>query len=64
MINGVLVKRTIDDVLPQLTGNAEGLTKILDDLIKQYKTKEDAMGKWKVRWPVNVGSTMMKMANE
>lgn len=49
MINGVLVERTVKDVVPALQTNAEGLKKVLDDLVKQYKTKQDELEKWKVR---------------
>lgn len=48
MINGVLVERTIKDVEPALRTNSEGLKKVLDDLVKQYKSKQDEMEKWKV----------------
>lgn len=48
MINGVLVERTVKDVIPALQTNAEGLKKVLDDLVKQYKTKQDELEKWKV----------------
>lgn len=48
MINGVLVERTVQDVKPALQTNAEGLKKVLDDLVKQYKTKQDELEKWKV----------------
>ena len=48
MINGVLVERTVKDVVPALQTNAEGLKKVLDDLVKQYKTKQDDLEKWKV----------------
>lgn len=49
MINGVLVERTVQDVLPQLKTNADGLKKVLDDLLKQYTTKQEELEKWKVR---------------
>ncbi|KAI9698446.1 MAG: hypothetical protein M1836_004027 [Candelina mexicana] len=49
MINGVLVERTVKDVEPALKTNSEGLKKVLDDLVKQYKSKQDEMEKWKVR---------------
>lgn len=49
MINGVLVERTVKDVIPALKTNSEGLKKVLDDLLKQYKTKQEEMDKWKVR---------------
>ena len=48
MINGVLVERTVKDVVPALETNSEGLAKVLDDLIKQYKAKQDEMESWKV----------------
>lgn len=48
MINGVLVERTVKDVLPALQTNADGLRKVLDELVKQYKRQEMEMEKWKV----------------
>lgn len=48
MINGVLVERTVRDVIPTLQTNAEGLKKVLEDLVKQYKLKQDELDKWKV----------------
>lgn len=49
MINGVLVERTIKDVVPTLKLTAENLKKVLDDLVVQYKSKQDEMESWKVR---------------
>lgn len=49
LINGVLVERTVKDVVPALKTNQEGLKKVLDDLVKQYKNKQDELDKWKVR---------------
>lgn len=48
MINGVLVERTVEGVLPALQTNADGLKKVLDDLLKQYQSKQTEMEKWKV----------------
>ena len=48
MINGVLVERTVKDVVPALKTNAEGLKKVLDDLVKQYTAGQDELEKWKV----------------
>jgi hypothetical protein len=50
MINGVLVERTVGDVLPQLQSNSDNMNKVLVELAKQYKTKQDDMEKWKVRY--------------
>ncbi|KAK5244414.1 Cochaperone prefoldin complex subunit, partial [Cryomyces antarcticus] len=47
MINGVLVERTVKDVIPALRTNFEGLGKVLDDLLKQYKGTQDELKKWK-----------------
>ena len=49
MINGVLVERTVQDVVPALKTNAEGLKKVLNDLVKQYQSKQEELDKWKVR---------------
>jgi len=51
MINGVLVERTVKDVTPALQMNSEGLKKVLEELVKQYKKQQDDMEKWKVRSP-------------
>ncbi|KPI35587.1 putative prefoldin subunit 2 [Cyphellophora attinorum] len=49
LINGVLVERTIADVLPALNTNSDGLKQVLDELVKQYKGKQDEMDKWKAK---------------
>jgi prefoldin subunit 2 len=52
LINGVLVERTIADVLPALNTNSDGLKQVLDELVKQYKSKQDEMDKWKASPPL------------
>lgn len=42
------MEQTVKDVLPALTTNSEGLKKVLEDLVKQYKTKQDELDSWKV----------------
>ena len=42
------MERTVKDVVPALKTNGDGLRKVLDDLVKQYKTKQDDLEKWKV----------------
>ncbi|RKU40606.1 hypothetical protein DL546_001579 [Coniochaeta pulveracea] len=54
MINGVLVERTVKDVIPALKTNAEGLKKVLDDLVKTYKAKQEELEVWKKRNNVQV----------
>ena len=36
------------DVVPALKTNSEGLKKVLEDLVKQYNSKQQDMEKWKV----------------
>ena len=52
MINGVLVERTVEDVLPALRTNSDGLKKVLDELVKQYKRQQEEMERWKVSFIV------------
>ncbi|TVY45265.1 putative prefoldin subunit [Lachnellula subtilissima] len=47
MINGVLVERTVKDVVPALKTNSEGLKKVLEELMKQYRSKQSEMETWK-----------------
>lgn len=42
------MERTVSDVLPVLQTNADGLKKVLEDLVKQYRSKQEEMEKWKV----------------
>jgi len=42
------VERTVADVVPALKTNAEGIKKVLEDLIKTYKMRQDDLEKWKV----------------
>ncbi|OHE96985.1 prefoldin subunit [Colletotrichum orchidophilum] len=54
LINGVLMEQTVKDVMPALTTNSEGLKKVLEDLVKQYKAKQDELEKWKKKNNVQV----------
>ncbi|KAL1952518.1 hypothetical protein VTO42DRAFT_5095 [Malbranchea cinnamomea] len=54
MINGVLVERTVKDVIPSLKTNSDGLKKVLDELLKQYKSKQDEMDAWKKKNNIQV----------
>jgi Prefoldin subunit len=62
MINGVLVERTVKDILPALKTNSDGLKQVLDQLMKQYKTKQDEMDGWKVcSTPITLSITISEM---
>jgi prefoldin subunit 2 len=54
LINGVLVERTVKEVLPALKTNSDGLKQVLDELLKQYKSKQEGMDKWKKKNNVQV----------
>ncbi|KAA6415397.1 MAG: prefoldin subunit 2 [Lasallia pustulata] len=54
LVNGVLVERTVKDVVPALKTNSEGLKKVLDELLKQYKRQQDDMEKWKKKNNIQV----------
>jgi len=48
------VERTVKDVTPSLRTNSDGLKQVLDDLLKQYKSKQDEMETWKKKNNVQV----------
>ncbi|OJJ47706.1 hypothetical protein ASPZODRAFT_131264 [Penicilliopsis zonata CBS 506.65] len=54
MVNGVLVERTVDDVLPSLKMNSDGLKQVLDDMLKQYKSKQVELDNWKKKNNIQV----------
>ncbi|KAF8863451.1 hypothetical protein BDZ45DRAFT_121858 [Acephala macrosclerotiorum] len=54
MINGVLVERTVKDVVPALKINAEGLQNVLQQLVKEYNAKQVEMEKWKKKNNIQV----------
>ncbi|KAJ7284080.1 Prefoldin subunit-domain-containing protein [Mycena rebaudengoi] len=41
LIGGVLVERTVKDVVPALQTNRDGIKKVVSNLTEQYKKKED-----------------------
>ena len=64
MVNGVLVERTVKDIVPALKTNSEGLKKVLDELLKQYKRQQDEMEKWKVRYFLGVSAMHMSICSK
>ncbi|KAE8350384.1 Prefoldin beta-like protein [Aspergillus coremiiformis] len=54
MVNGVLVERTIKDVLPTLKTNSDGLKQVLEELLKQYKAKQAELDSWKKKNNIQV----------
>ncbi|KAJ5106487.1 hypothetical protein N7456_003162 [Penicillium angulare] len=54
MVNGVLVERTVKDVLPNLKTNSEGLQSVIEDMLKQYKSKQGELDTWKKKNNIQV----------
>ncbi|KAK9491350.1 Prefoldin beta-like protein [Lipomyces doorenjongii] len=54
MIGGVLVERTVAEVIPALETNAKGVESVLQQLVKEYKKTEDDMKKWQTKNKVQV----------
>lgn len=54
MINGVLVERTVKDVVPALKTTSEGLKTVIEGLLKQYKQMQSEMDSWKVGSPSKI----------
>ncbi|KAF3028412.1 hypothetical protein N7519_000713 [Penicillium mononematosum] len=54
MVNGVLVERTVKDVLPTLKTNSDGLKQVLEDMLKQYKSKQSELDTWKKKNNIQV----------
>jgi len=54
LINGVLVERTVKDVVPALQTNADGLKSVLEGLVKEYTKKQQEMDTWKTKNNVQV----------
>lgn len=54
MVNGVLVERTVADVLPSLKTNSDGLKQVLNDMLEQYKSKQTELDNWKKKNKVQV----------
>ncbi|KAK0190656.1 Prefoldin beta-like protein [Armillaria mellea] len=47
LIGGVLVERTVKDVVPALTMNRDGILQAVGNLAEQYKTKEKELDTFK-----------------
>ncbi|KAJ5364060.1 uncharacterized protein N7496_009773 [Penicillium cataractarum] len=54
MVNGVLVERTVKEVLPTLKTNSDGLKQVLEDMLKQYKLKQTELDSWKKKNNIQV----------
>ncbi|KAI0353058.1 Prefoldin beta-like protein, partial [Trametes cingulata] len=41
LVGGVLVERTVKDVVPALKTNRDGIQKVIANLVEQYKSKDE-----------------------
>ncbi|KAG4304564.1 hypothetical protein PORY_001957 [Pneumocystis oryctolagi] len=46
MIGGILVEKSVKEVLPSLKTNQEGIKSTIEQLLKQYKSQEEQFNKW------------------
>ncbi|KAI8815299.1 Prefoldin [Cladochytrium replicatum] len=52
LVGGVLVERTVKDVLPAVTTNMEGIKSVVSQLVQTYKKKEEEMLAFKKKYKV------------
>jgi len=56
LVGGVLVERTVKDVVPALQTNKEGILKVIASLAEQYKGKEDEFESFKREYNIRPAS--------
>ncbi|KAF9021498.1 Prefoldin beta-like protein [Hymenopellis radicata] len=52
LIGGVLVERTVKDVVPALTTNRDGIRQVVANLTEQYKSKEKEFDAFKEHYKI------------
>ncbi|KZT71439.1 Prefoldin beta-like protein [Daedalea quercina L-15889] len=56
LVGGVLVERTVKDVVPALQTNKEGILKVISTLAEQYKSKEGEFESFKREYNIQPAS--------
>ena len=56
LMNGVLVQRSVEDVLPELQMNISNMEAVLNKLAETYKTKEKAIVEFQQEYQLRVES--------
>ncbi|KAF8307594.1 Prefoldin beta-like protein [Clavulina sp. PMI_390] len=56
LIGGVLVERTVKDVVPALNTNRDGIRQLLSQLVNQYKSKETEFQTFTKDYKIKLGS--------
>ncbi|KAJ3041338.1 hypothetical protein HDV00_009479 [Rhizophlyctis rosea] len=54
LVGGILVERTVGDVLPAVTANMDGIQNIIKQLTAQYKRKEEEVQAFQKKWNVQI----------
>ncbi|KAI9097056.1 Prefoldin [Phlyctochytrium arcticum] len=54
LVGGVLVERTVKDVLPAVQTNMEGISNIIKQLVATYKKKEQDLEAYQKKWNVQI----------
>ncbi|KAK9717984.1 Cochaperone prefoldin complex subunit [Basidiobolus ranarum] len=54
LVGGVLVERTVKDVLPALQMNQDGIKKVIEQLLQSYKKKEEDFGDFQKKYNIKV----------
>ncbi|KAG0825309.1 hypothetical protein G6F57_010099 [Rhizopus arrhizus] len=56
MVGGVLVERTVREVLPALETNYSGIKQVIDSLLQSYKRKEEEFVEFQKKYKIQVVS--------
>ncbi|KAJ2777796.1 Cochaperone prefoldin complex subunit [Coemansia interrupta] len=56
LINGVLVERTVREVLPALKTNKEGISKTIEQLTTQYRSKDKEFAEFQQKNHIRIAS--------
>ncbi|KIO17786.1 glycoside hydrolase family 16 protein [Tulasnella calospora MUT 4182] len=56
LIGGVLVERTVKDVAPQIKTNRDGIRRVIESLVTQYKGKEEEFQAFQREYNIRVVS--------
>ncbi|ORX77074.1 Prefoldin beta-like protein [Basidiobolus meristosporus CBS 931.73] len=54
LVGGVLVERTVKDVLPALQTNQDGIKQVIEQLLQNYKKKEEDFGAFQKKYNIKV----------
>uniref|UniRef100_K3WSV0 Prefoldin subunit 2 n=1 Tax=Globisporangium ultimum (strain ATCC 200006 / CBS 805.95 / DAOM BR144) TaxID=431595 RepID=K3WSV0_GLOUD len=52
MVGGVLVERTVAEVLPAVTSNRDGIAQVLTQLNESIKQKEESANEWQRKYNI------------